>query len=330
MADMTGEQVDALAGYFELMTWNGISRVYRTAWESGILDAVAEGMGSAPVIAERCGVLPGPTSLVLEALCEAGVVRRDGESFGPGPVMALLQGNYRDLGDSYWDHLPNFLRTGEPVIRLQDPREAQAFYRKQAGELGAMMRPSAAFVTSALSIGVDRKGLSILDVGAGSGVWSLTMAAGDPSSRVSCLDWPAVLPVAEHFAQQMGVRERLELLPGDYHEVDLGESRYDLVILGNVTHLEDLDGNRTLFRRAHRALRSGGEIVVVDVLSHNRAAALTGALYALGLALRTTRGAVFSVQEMTRLLAESGFAEPSFVPITVAPGVMGMVRGLKG
>ena len=127
MADMTGEQVDALAGYFELMTWNGISRVYRTAWESGILDAVAEGMGSAPVIAERCGVLPGPTSLVLEALCEAGVVRRDGESFGPGPVMALLQGNYRDLGDSYWDHLPNFLRTGEPLIRLQDPREAQAF-----------------------------------------------------------------------------------------------------------------------------------------------------------------------------------------------------------
>jgi len=327
---MAREQVDRLASYFQLMTGNGISRVYRTACESGILEAVAEGTGSAAVIAERCGTLPKPTSLVLEALCEAGVVRRAEGSYGPGPVMALIQGNYRDLGDAYWDHLPNFLRTEEPVIRLQNPHEAQEFYRKQAGELGAMMRPSAAFVTRALSIGADRKGLSILDVGAGSGVWSLTMAVADPSSRVTCLDWPAVLPVAEHFAQQVGVRERLELLQGDYHEADLGELRYDLVILGNTTHLEDPDGNRTLFRRAHRALRTGGEILVIDVFSHNRAAALTGALYALGLALRTTRGAVYSVQEMTRLLAESGFSEPSFVPVTVTPGVMGMVRALKG
>jgi len=326
---MTREQVDPLAGYFQLMTWNGISRLYRTACESGILDAVAEGPGSAAVIAERCGTLPGPTSLVLEALCEAGVVRRDEESYGPGPVMALLQGNYHDLGDSYWDHLTNFLQTGEPVIRLQNPHEAQAFYRKQAGELGAMMRPSAALVTRELSIGAERKGLSILDVGAGSGVWSLTMAAVDPSSRVTCLDWPAVLPVAEQFAEQAGVWERLELLPGDYHEIDLGESQYDLVILGNTTHLEDPDGNRSLFRRAHRALQSGGGILVIDVFSHNRAAALTGALYALGLALRTTLGAVYSAQEMTRLLAESGFAEPRFVPIRVPPGVMGMIHALK-
>ena len=326
---MTQEQVDLLAGYFHLMTGNGISRVYRTARESGILDAIADGMGSAAVIAERCGSLPGPTSLVLEALCEAGVVRRDEESYGPGPVMALLQGNYRDLGDSYWDHLPSFLRTGEPVIRLQDPQEAQTFYRQQAGELGAMMQPSAAFVARALSIGADRKGLSILDIGAGSGVWSLTMAAADPSSRVTCLDWPAVLPIAELFAQQAGVRERLELLPGDYHEVDLGESQYELVVLGNTTHLEDPDGNRTLFRCAHRALQSGGEILVVDVFSHNRAAALTGALYALGLALRTTQGAVYSAREMMELLAESGFAEPRFVPITVTPGVMGMVHARK-
>lgn len=327
---MTQDQMDPLMGYFRLMTWNGISRVYRTASELGILDAVAKGPASAAAIAERCGTLPGPTSLVLEALCEAEVIGRDEESYGLGPVMAMLQGNYRDLGDSYWDQLPNFLRTGEPVIGLQDPRETQAFYRQQAGELGTMMRPSAAFVTSALSIGADRKGLSILDVGAGSGVWSLTMAAADPSSRVTCLDWPAVLPVAEQFAEQAGVRERLELLPGDYHDVDLGESQYDLVILGNTTHLEAPDGNRALFRRAHRALRSGGELLVVDVFSHNPAASLTGALYALGLALRTTQGAVYSEREMTRLFAESGFAEPRFVPIRVTPGVMGMVRAKKG
>ena len=108
---MTQEQVDRLADYFQLMTWNGISRVYRAASEAGILAAIIEGQGSAAVIAERCSTLEEPTSQVLEALCEAGVVMRDGESYGPGPVMALLQGNYRDLGDSYWDHLPQFLRT---------------------------------------------------------------------------------------------------------------------------------------------------------------------------------------------------------------------------
>jgi ubiquinone/menaquinone biosynthesis C-methylase UbiE len=327
---MTQEQLDLLAGYFQLMTGNGISRVYRSARESGILDAVAEEPGPAAAIAERCGTRPGPTSLVLEALCEAGVLSREEEAYGPGPVMAMLQGNYRDLGDAYWDHLPDFLQTGKPAIRLQDPQEAQAFYRQQAGELGEMMRPSAAFVARALSIGADRKGLSILDVGAGSGVWSLTMAAADPSSRVTCLDWPAVLPVAEHFAERSGVRQRLKLLPGDYHEIDLGEARYDLAILGNATHLEDPGGNRSLLGRVRRALRPDGEILVVDVFSRNHEAALTGALYALGLALRTTQGAVYSVREMTRLLTESGFADPRFVPIRVTPGVMGMIHGRKG
>jgi ubiquinone/menaquinone biosynthesis C-methylase UbiE len=184
-------------------------------------------------------------------------------------------------------------------------------------------------VTRALSIGADRKGLSILDIGAGSGVWSLTMAAADPTSRVACLDWPAVLPVAEHFAEQAGVGEQVTLLPGDYHEVDLGESLYDLVILGNTAHLEDPDGNRSLFRRVHRALRSRGETLVVDVFAHNSAAALTGALYALGLALRTTRGAVYSAGEIIALLAESGFSEPNFFPISVTPGVMGIVLARK-
>ena len=121
------------------------------------------------------------------------------------------------------------------------------------------------------------------------------------------------------------MQERFATIAGDYHKVALPEAAFDLAIVANVTHLETAAGNRGLFERLRRSLRPGGEIAVIDVFPVQPAGALPAALYALGLALRTTHGRVHSAADLESWLAAAGFDDCRFAPLEAPPYTMGML-----
>src|SRR6185436_6563447 len=100
--------------------------------------------------------------------------------------------------------------------------------------------------------------------GAGSGVWSLTMAARHVSARVTAVDFPAVLDTFLSQAAERGLSPRVATLGGDYHHVPFDTGQWSRVVLANVLHLETVDGARALVAKAARAVERGGEVVVVD------------------------------------------------------------------
>lgn len=181
------------------------------------------------------------TTLVLDTLRALGLVQSNGDRYTLTVLaMGLLGGSYRKLGDEYWAHLPGFLKTGHPWIKMDDARQSEAHYQSQAAALAWMPAPAAEAAAQTLGVGEKLKDLNILDIGAGSAIWSLTMARHDQGTTVTAVDWPAVLEVAAETASNFGLSDRLTTIVGNYHEVDLPESRFDLALLGNVTHLETL------------------------------------------------------------------------------------------
>ena len=64
----------------------------------------------------------------------------------------------------------------------------------------------------------------MLDVGAGSGAWSLAVLERDPSARALAMDWPHVLEVTQQFAERFGFADRYAYLPGNLREGDFGEA----------------------------------------------------------------------------------------------------------
>jgi ubiquinone/menaquinone biosynthesis C-methylase UbiE len=315
----------ALETYAQLMSANGAAQIYRAAAQAGVLQQLANGPASAAAVAAACGTALHPTALLLDGLVALGLLEPCGEVFALTATAQFLAGPYRDLGDSYWSHLPAFLRTGEPMVRMDDPRESERQYQAQAMTLSWMMAPAAAAAAAALDIGGKRRGLAVLDVGAGAAGWSLGLARRDPATTVTALDWPAVLAIAQQAAVDAGLQERFATIAGDYHCVTLPEAAFDLAIVANVTHLETAAGNRDLFERLHRSLRRGGEIAVIDVFPNQPAGILPAALYALGLALRTTHGRVHSAADLENWLAAAGFDECRFAPLAATPHTMGML-----
>jgi ubiquinone/menaquinone biosynthesis C-methylase UbiE len=318
--------VAMLSAYFDLMNCNGAANVYRVALEAGLLDAIAEGPLTAEEVAAKCQCDARATELVLQTLEAMRLTAHADGKWSLTPLAgSLLTGGYRQLGQQYWDHLPKLLKTGEPWIHMDDAAQSAGHYQSQAAALAWMLAPAAEAAASALGIGEREKDLNILDLGAGSASWSLTMARRDAGTQVTAVDWPAVLEVARATAAKFGLGDRLTTIAGNYHEVELPEAAFDLAILGNVTHLETPAGNRDLLAKARRALKAGGRVAIFDVLPGQASGDLNRTLYTLGLALRTRAGHVYTPAELADLLAESGFGPSRLVNLEVPPRAVGML-----
>ena len=316
---------EMLPAYFQLMNANGAAHAYHEAVRCGLLDALLAGPKTADELAEACGLARRPAVLLLGALAALGLVELNDSRYQPTALtQLLLAGSYRNLGDEYWAHLPALLKTDQPLVKMDDVAQSEAHYQAQAAILGWMLTPAAQCAARLLADRLPPMA-AILDLGAGSGVWSLTLASLVPGAIVTAVDWPAVLEVTAETAQNLGLPDRLRTIAGNLHEIELPAEQFDLTIIANVAHLLTPEANRSLFRKAAGTLQPGGRLAVIDVFPGQPEGSLNVALYALGLALRTEHGRVYAPAELEPLLQDAGFEAPRLLPLAVPPFAVGML-----
>jgi hypothetical protein len=161
----------------------------------------------------------------------------------------------------------------------------------------------------------------LLDVGGGTGIYSIAWLQKHPGLRAVVWDRPEVLKVAREMAEAHGVAERLETLAGDMF-VDPVPARCDVMLLSNVLHDWDVPECRALVQRCAAALPAGGRLLVHDVFLND---ALDGplpvALYSAALC-SLTEGRAYSAAEYRTWLAEAGLAPGAIIPTLVHCGVL--------
>ena len=157
---------------------------------------------------------------------------------------------------------------------------------------------------------LDLKGCAtLLDVGGGPGTYAVLITNANPSLRATVLDLPAVAAIATELIAAQGASDRVGVLPGDYHTTPFPHS-LDAINFFGMLHQESGDSIRDLFRRAFEALRPGGIVHVLDMMtdaSHTSPA--FSALFAVNMALTTANGWVFSDAELRGWLEEAGFID---------------------
>ena len=160
-----------------------------------------------------------------------------------------------------WSRLADTVRNGRPARPIED--DPAAFYVPLVeGTFTTMyrcaMRADLKLRYSALTAP------RVLDLGAGGAPWSIAILHGNPTATAVVNDLPGVLPVAERKASEHGVADRIELLSGDFHTVEIESDAYDIVVLGHVCRTEGADGARHLIERAFAALRPEGTLILAD------------------------------------------------------------------
>jgi 2-polyprenyl-3-methyl-5-hydroxy-6-metoxy-1,4-benzoquinol methylase len=259
------------------------------AHHSGVLAALVHSPGSAAELAQKLGLAEGPIQLLLDGLVKLGVANRQGERHAATPELraldALLPGGLAVDGP-LWGHIQPWLRDGRPYTGVDQGR---------AADLWDLWLPAARALAERLEIQPRR----VLDVGCGSGLWSLVLAEREPDTLVAGLDLPNVIPVFEAQARRLGLTHRVTAIAADALQVAVPEAAYDLVILANVLRLETADQARNLVSRWSAAIAPGGALLVVDALAEGSPRAdLAQAFYALHLALRSRSGGVHPASEV--------------------------------
>ncbi len=166
----------------------------------------------------------------------------------------------------------------------------------------------------------------MLDLGGGSGAYSIAFAKALPQLRGEILDLPDVLPITQQHLRQAGVAERISTRAGNMLQAELGRD-YDLVLLSAICHMFSAEENRQLLTRIYGALAPQGRVVIQDfVLEADKTSPKFGALFALNMLVGTQAGASYSEPEYTEWLRAAGFREIQRVRM---PGPSGLMIGVK-
>ena len=145
---------------------------------------------------------------------------------------------------------------------------------------------------------------TLLDVGGGTGIYSIAFLKANPQLAAIVFDRPEVLKTAERFANDYGVADRVQLQAGDMFADDL--PAVDVILLSNILHDWDVAECQTLINRCALALKPGGRLIIHDVLLNDELdGPLPIALYSAAL-FTFTEGRAYSAMEYNAWLNEVG------------------------
>jgi hypothetical protein len=152
----------------------------------------------------------------------------------------------------------------------------------------------------------------LLDVGAGSGCFSLAVARRHPSIRCTMMDLPEVCVEAAALADAQGLADRVGVHPANFFR-DAWPTGPDAILFSNILHDWEAARCDELLRRAAAALPPGGRVFVHEMLLGDTPG---GDLPAAGFSLQMavgTLGKQPTAAELTAMLTRAGFAEIRFV-----------------
>lgn len=287
-----------------------------------IFDLLEDGPQTARGLAAHTGASPRGLSAILNALVGLGFLARKGNRYALTPESATYlvstrpgyHGTYfmhmtRQLIPR-WLHLAEAVRSGRPVVAVNQEAVGPMFFADFVESLFPLSYKAARHLGEHLGIPKATAPLSVLDIGAGSGVWGIALAHHSPFVRVRAVDWPIVLEVTRKMARRHGVADRLQTVPGDLLEADFGKD-HQVATIGHILHSEGAERGRKLLSRVFSALAPGGTIVISEFMPNDQRTGPPNALiFAVNMLVHTEAGDTYTFAEMSRWLKDAGFEKP--------------------
>lgn len=294
------------------------SKALFAALELGLFAHLGAGTRRVEDLATATGVPVHRLRTLVRALAALGLLVPDGDGWANAPAAARhLAGTRDDLGEYFRLQIgrqiyPALVHLDAGIAGtggafdtlaglLADPAEARTFTAAQhAGSLAAARvlarRPEWAGARA------------LLDVGGGSGAFSIALCAAHPRLTATLVDLPAVVDVARGYVDAAGLADRITLRAGDALAGGWPDGQ-DVVLMSYLLSALGAAEVDVALAAAHACLRPGGTLVVHDfMLVDDGPGPAPAALWFLQYLAYRPDAVSFTAGELQERLRAHGFA----------------------
>lgn len=307
--DRTPEAISGFVRQFQPI------RILLTAYELGVFSAIGGNPKTSTQVAGKIHADPRATDRLLNALCVMGYLIKRKNRFSntreTGKYLVKGKPEYMSglmhqvhLWNS-WTMLSESVRKGTSVLARpenvndRDDQWLNAFidamhYRARENAAGVVKK-------------INLKGVrNILDVGGGSGVYSMAFVKADKNVTAVVFDLPNVIPITKKYIRKEKLASRIKTAAGDYSGDKLPVG-FDMVFLSAIVHSNSFRENMKLIKKCASSLNPGGRVIIKDqVMDESRIKPARGALFSLNMLVGTKGGDTYTVNEMKEWFAHAG------------------------
>jgi len=316
------------------------------ASEQGVFEALAEGPANSADLARRLELKPQGTETLLRMLVALGlIVVHDGRY----QLSAVARHYLLRESPFYWGHVWSLsidmssiharlrdalvLKPAAPTAssaapgdRAVDGWESGQIDDEQAGRIARFMHSHSMAAAVGLARDVSFEGVTrLLDVGGGSGCFSIALAHRYPNLRCTIMELPAMCRQAQKYIEEAGLAQRIDTRSVDMFR-EAWPQGYDAMFFSNIFHDWSFETCAQLAASAYAALPKNGRIYLHEMLLDDTGTAPRTAAAFSVLMLMGTRGQQFRFSELKGLLAGAGFVD---IGVTPAYGYYSIVSGSK-
>ena len=289
------------------------SRVLLTAVELDLFNILYARPLTASEVVDKLGSDPRATTIFLDALAAMELIDKNNDRYStnPGAAPYLTAGSEESVLPGLmhsaslwktWSQLTDVVAKGGPAERGEEDHEEWIKAFIGAMHVGALRQ--APEIVHAVDPAGHRR---FLDVGGGSGSYTIGFLKTSPDMKATLFDLPDVIPLARDRIFSEGLEDRVTLVAGDYDIDDL-PGGHDLAFLSAIIHQNSHEQNIALYRKVFNALDPGGRIVVRDyAMNTDRTQPASGALFAVNMLVNTEGGNSYTFDEIREGLEAAGF-----------------------
>lgn len=238
---------------------------------------------------------------------------------------------------SAWSNLENCIKKGEFLVAVEGKKEDiiggvatnQEFAKRAMRAQHNYSQEVAVDFANEIDLS---KYKVMVDLGGGTGIFSVEAVKKFPHLKAIVFDRPFVLEVAKDIIAEHNVGDRVTIHPGDILN-DAFPGGADVALISGILDGYAEEDCKRMLKKAYDYLPKGGLLILTEcVISDDRTGPVFAAIFSLLMLLRSKEGACRSRGEMTRWLEDIGFQNIIYKDITKVSGsyrCSGMLEATK-
>jgi SAM-dependent methyltransferase/predicted transcriptional regulator len=290
------------------------SRILLSAFELDIFTNIDESGSESNQIASKLNLDKHACERLLNALVSLGFLTKKNKVFfnteesftflskkSPEYLGGLMHSNHLW---TTWSNLTSVVKTGMSAHPAEINERGEEWLFSFINAMHDRGKKQAPQQLANIDLSVTK---SVLDIGGGSGAYSMEFVSKKPGIEATVFDLPKVIPITKKFIDKEGYSGKIKTYTGDYTTDELPKG-FDLVFLSAVIHSNSLEVNQNLIKKCFHSVNNNGKIIIQDwIMNNSRTHPVSGAIFAINMLVGTEAGDTFTEQEVTEMLTSAGF-----------------------